>query len=333
VGISISIGISPRESLADWATFCAEAERRGVDEMWLIDSQLAMKDVYTGLALAATSTSAMRLGTGVTNIVTRHPTVTANSIAAIAELSGGRAVLGVGAGDSAVYALGEKPSKVAEMRDALGYFTDSLSGGRGTYQGREYALAQQVPRTPVYVAVAQQRMCRLAGELADGAILMGPAQPDLLARQIGWVEEGVAAAGRDRAEVDICFVTTLSMRDDREAAIADVRSWASAQARLQADVTDLAPSLRPFADEIARAKADYDYSEHLSTRAGHQGTVSEDLVQALAVAGTEEEVVPRVRGLLATGVDKLVLPLMGGHRLERLDRLVSTLEPLTAQYA
>jgi hypothetical protein len=40
-----------------------------------------------------------------------------------------------------------------------------------------------------------------------------------------------------------------------------------------------------------------------------------------------------VRGLLATGVDKLVLPLMGGHRLERLDRLVSTLEPLTAQYA
>ena len=180
MGISISIGISPRESLADWSRFTGELEERGVEELWLIDSQLAMKDAYVGLALAATRTESMRLGTGVSNLITRHPTVTANGIAAIAELSDGRALLGLGAGDSAVYGLGERPSKVAEVEEGLEFFGAVLDGREGTWQGRGYRLAQEVPRTPVYLAVSQPRMCRLAGRLADGAIVMGPAQPDML---------------------------------------------------------------------------------------------------------------------------------------------------------
>lgn len=327
MGISISIGISPRESLTDWMDFSAELERRGVDEMWLIDSQLAMKDVYVGLAAAALRTERMRLGTGVTNVITRHPTVTANSIAAIAELSGGRAALGLGAGDSAVFALGSRPSRVAEVEEAMAFFQTALSGGTGVWQGREYGLAQPVAPTPVYLAVSQPRMCRLAGRLADGAIVMGPAQPDLLARQVGWICEGIKAAGRPREDVRICFITTLSAREDRDVALADVRSWASAQARLQADVKELPASLEPFTEEIARAKSDYDYAEHLSTRAQHQGSVSDELVRTLAIAGTAAECIPRVEALLETGVDDLVFPLMGGGRLERLDVLTGQIAP------
>jgi 5,10-methylenetetrahydromethanopterin reductase len=202
-----------------------------------------------------------------------------------------------------------------------------LDGRDGTWQEGTYRLAQSVPPTPVYLAVSQQRMCRLAGRVADGAIVMGPAQPDILARQLGWIEEGIAEAGRSRADVRVCFITTLSARDDTEAALADVRSWASAQARLQADNRDLPPSLMPFTDELARAKAEYDYAEHLSTRARHQGLVSDELVRTLAVAGTPAECVERVRGLLATGVDDLVFPLMGGGRLERLRTLTEQITP------
>jgi alkanesulfonate monooxygenase SsuD/methylene tetrahydromethanopterin reductase-like flavin-dependent oxidoreductase (luciferase family) len=159
---------------------------------------------------------------------------------------------------------------------------------------------------------------------------MGPAQPDLLRRQMGWIAEGIAAAGRRREDVRILFITTLSINDDRELALRDVRSWASAQARLQADVKDLPDSLAPFADELARAKADYRYDEHLSTRAAHQGVVSDDLVSTLAVAGTTEEAADRVRGLLGTGVDQLIFPLMGSNRLARLDLLTRHIAPLTA---
>jgi 5,10-methylenetetrahydromethanopterin reductase len=329
MGISISIGISPRESLRDWMDFSEQAEEHGVDEMWLIDSQLAMKDVYIGLAGTALRTSHMRLGTGVTNLVTRHPTVTANAIAAIAELSGGRAMLGLGAGDSAVYGLGARPSRVAEMEEAVSFFSATLAGRQGTWHGAQYGLAQAIPPTPVYLAVSQARMCRLVGQVADGAIIMGPAQPDLLARQISWVEEGIAAAGRKREDVTISFITTMSLREDRDAALADVRSWASAQARLQADVRELPASLQQFREEIAAAKSGYDYSEHLSTRAQHQSTVSDELTAALAIAGTADDCVPRLQGLLQTGVDRLIFPLMGGNRLERLDVLMNYAEPAT----
>jgi 5,10-methylenetetrahydromethanopterin reductase len=327
MGISISIGISPRESLRDWTEFAAELERNGVSEMWLIDSQLAMKDVFAGLACAALNTERMLLGTGVTNLHTRHPTVTANAIAAIAELSDGRAELGLGAGDSAVYGLGRKPSKVAEVREALGFFGNVLEGRSGTWEEREYTLAQSAPRTPVYLAVSQPRMCRLAGELADGAIVMGPAQPDLLARQLRWIEEGIERGGRRRGDVRVGFITTLSIDDDPKRALADVRSWASAQARLQADAVQLPDSLAPFADELTRAKHDYDYGEHLSTRAGHQGTVSDELVRTLAIAGDPAHCVQRVRGLLATGVDNLIFPLMGAGRLQRLQTLNEHIVP------
>ena len=89
----------------------------------------------------------------------------------------------------------------------------------------------------------------------------------------------------------------------------------------------MAPSLEPFREEIQRAKEDYDYGEHLSTRARHQGTVSDELVRTLAISGTAEECVERARALMETGVDDLVFPLLGGGRLERLRTLTEQIAP------
>lgn len=327
MGISISLGISPREPFADWIRFAQALDERGVERLWLIDSQLAMKDVYTGLATAALNTRRLELGTGVTNVITRHPTVTANSIAAISELSGGRALLGLGAGDSAVFGLGERPSRVAEVEAALRFFRAVLAGEEGEWDGRSYRLAAEVPPVKVYLAVSQPRMCALAGRLADGAIIMGPAQPDLLARQVEWIEGGIEEAGRERSEIEVCFIATISTADDPDTALKDVRAWATGQARLLADFKELPDSLQPFKEEIVRAKESYDYSEHLSTRAGHAGAISDELVRALAITGSPDESRQRLRALLDAGVDDLVFPLIGSGRLERLDRLANQIAP------
>ena len=58
----VSVGISPRQSFDSWAAFVAELERDGAGRIWVIDSQLAMKDVYAGLAVAALNTSRTALG-------------------------------------------------------------------------------------------------------------------------------------------------------------------------------------------------------------------------------------------------------------------------------
>jgi len=294
----VSVGISPRQSFDSWGKFIATLEAEGVGRVWVIDSQLAMKDVYAGLLVAALNTTRVGLGTGVTNAVTRHPTVTANAIAAIAEISHGRAILGLGAGDSALYGIGLKPQKVAEVEEAIGFFRS------------------HVDRTvPIYLAVSQQRMCELAGRLTDGAIVMGPAQPDMVRRQVGWIEAGLNMAGRGRADFDVALMATMSTQVD------DVRSWASTQARLLTHFKELPESLVRFRDEISRSADSYDYTEHLSTRAEHSSAVSDDLARVLAVVGTPDECAARLRGLTSIGVDSLILPLAGRNRAERWRRI------------
>jgi 5,10-methylenetetrahydromethanopterin reductase len=311
MGIDVSIGISPRESLADWAKLASDLEDRGVDRIWLIDSQMAMKDVYAGLITAALGTHRVQLGPGVTNLVTRDPTVTASAIAAVAEISAGRALLGVGAGDSAVKALGRRPLRIAELESGLARLRTLL--------GEQLPYA--VPPVSIHLAVSRPRMCRLAGRVADGAIIMGAAQPDLLREQLGWIEQGIADASRRRSDLELSFVAPTSIGEDSVAALGDVRSWASAQARLLADVEDLPASLVAHRQELLAAKTDYDYGEHLSTRAAHQRAVSDELIAKLAVAGTAEHCATRLQELRETGIDRLIFPLMPPGRLQRLEQL------------
>ncbi len=291
-GFDVSVGISPRQSFDSWAVFMRGLEAEDAGRVWVIDSQLAMKDLYAGLVVAALNTTRIGLGTGVTNAVTRHPTVTANAIAAVDELSHGRAILGLGAGDSALYGIGLQPQKVAEVEEAIAFFRS------------------RVGSIPTYLAVSQQRMCELAGRVADGAIVMGPAQPDMVRRQVEWIRSG----GR-RDGFEIAFIAPTSPD------IEDVRSWAPTQARLLSHHKELPASLSRFVVEIARSGESYDYAKHLSTTAEHSTAVSDDLVRALAVVGSPDECATRLRHLKASGVDTLIFPLAGRNRLDRWRKL------------
>jgi 5,10-methylenetetrahydromethanopterin reductase len=105
-GIS-HVAVAPRAA--------ARAEAAGWDGMLVVDSQNLAGDPFVGLALAARETSTLRLGTGVTNPATRHPAATAAAIASVHVASGGRAVLGVGRGDSALAHLGMAPAPLADL--------------------------------------------------------------------------------------------------------------------------------------------------------------------------------------------------------------------------
>src|SRR4051794_23740126 len=83
--------------------------------MVVVDSQNLAGDPYVSLALAARETSALHLGTGVTNPATRHPAAAAAAIASVHVASGGRAHFGVGRGDSALAHLGMAPAPIAEL--------------------------------------------------------------------------------------------------------------------------------------------------------------------------------------------------------------------------
>src|SRR6478735_8321312 len=104
------------------------AEAAGFDGMVIVDSQNLAGDVYVALATCAARTDRLQLATGVTNPFTRHPAVTASAIASIHVESGGRAVLGIGRGDSALAHIGRAPARVGHLTRYLEAVQAYLSG-------------------------------------------------------------------------------------------------------------------------------------------------------------------------------------------------------------
>ena len=188
----ISLGVSPREPLSRTPELARAIDDRGFEALWYIDFQLGMKDVYAAMNLAALSTENVLIGAGVTNLVTRHPTVTANATAALDELSNGRAVLGLGAGWSAVLGAGGTPSRLGALRSGIDEFRQLFSGEPCDLYGNQVRLATAKRQIPVYLAVSQPAMLRLAGETCDGAVLMGAADPDFCSWQLDYIEQARA---------------------------------------------------------------------------------------------------------------------------------------------
>ena len=133
------------ESLTDFGALCREAEDSGFDWLGVADSQSVFRELYVALTLAALNTRRVQLGPLVTNPLTRHLVVTASAIASVDELAGGRGVLGLGSGDSAIYTIGAPPATLAGLEDSiamLGRLTSRRDGG-----SRRAALAR-APRDP-----------------------------------------------------------------------------------------------------------------------------------------------------------------------------------------
>ena len=112
----------------DVAAAAAAAEEDGWDGLLLTDTQNLSMDVVGSLYEAMAATSTLTLGTAVTNLVTRHPAVVASTFATLHHVSGGRAHLGVGRGDTALELLGIKPPSAHEFAAQVGVLQTYLRG-------------------------------------------------------------------------------------------------------------------------------------------------------------------------------------------------------------
>src|SRR6185503_3301884 len=116
------------------------AEAAGFDGISFGDTQCISGDAFVGLTAAALVTTHLKLAVGVTNPVTRHPAATACAIASVQVESKGRAVLGIGRGDSAVSKLHLRAGTVAELEQYVEQLQGYLSGGIVELRGRASSL-------------------------------------------------------------------------------------------------------------------------------------------------------------------------------------------------
>src|SRR5262245_64621103 len=159
------------ETLAGFGALCKDVEDNGFDWLGVADSQSVFRELYVSLTVAALNTTRIRLGPLVTNPLTRHPVVTVSAIASVDELSGGRVVLGLGSGDSAIYTLGAPPATVAGLEDAIRTLGALTAGRIVERDGRRWQVHRAHRRIPIYLAAEGPRTIRLAGRLADGVVM------------------------------------------------------------------------------------------------------------------------------------------------------------------
>jgi F420-dependent oxidoreductase-like protein len=199
-GTFISVGRSLDQALER----VRRADTLGYDSVYV--THIAGRDSLTVLMAYAAATEDIRLGTGVLPIYSRTPVATAQQAATIDEFSKGRMVLGIGVShqvtiESWYGSTIEHP--VAEMREyvtalrAMFEQRDIPPGNRFPAQFRFMGLEPRAD-LPIYVAALSPNMLRLAGEVADGAMLW-LCNPDYIRRVV--VPE--VAAGRERAGKDL----------------------------------------------------------------------------------------------------------------------------------
>ena len=126
--MNFGVGLFPTEPLPRMVELAKLSERLGYSNIWIGDSHLIWREAYVNMVAAALNTSKVRLGTGVTNPLTRHPSVIASIYATLEELAPGRFIIGMGLGDSSVETMGMKPAKLAYFEKTLREMRDLLAG-------------------------------------------------------------------------------------------------------------------------------------------------------------------------------------------------------------
>ena len=186
---AVGVWVFPDVPAPELVDLARHVEDLGLDELWVGDEGPA-RDPFAVLAAAAVVTDRIRLATGITNPYVRHPGVAAASMLTIHELSGGRAVLGVGAGGQMSLApFGLQASRpVDRVREFLDVARAAANGTPAAgYSPSDVAVTDAAAGAPlpVFVGARGPRLNRLASERADGAFVAGM-PPFRYPAVVGW---------------------------------------------------------------------------------------------------------------------------------------------------
>lgn len=350
--LAIQFGVSPyTSSNEDWAsalTYAVEAERLGVNSAWTAETW--GYDGATPLAYLAAKTSRIRLGTGILQIGTRTPALTAMTAMALAALSGDRFLLGLGVSGPQVVEgwHGVRFARpLQRLRETVEIVRKVTRGERLVYHGKVYhvplpesegkALTSSVPPRPdlpVYLATLGPKSLELTGELADG--WLGTSFiPEHASLFFDSIAAGAAQANRTLADIDLQVAAgVVAFSDDVESLIAPRKpglaftlgAMGSRQHNFYNDVYQ-----RAGYANIALEVQDLWFKKQREAAAAR---IPDELILKTNLIGTEEMVRGRLRAHRHAGVNTLQVNPDGqtlDERLATLARLVELVKETNAE--
>jgi 5,10-methylenetetrahydromethanopterin reductase len=268
-------------------------EAAGFDGAGILDSQLLSRDTFVVLGQAATHTSRMALFPAVTNPFTRHASVLASAIQTVEELAPGRVKFVIGTGYTSASTIGRAPGTLAEMRACIQSVRELLAGKAVDFGGQRGRLGYASGRRiPVLMAASGPKAIEVAGEVADGVLLLVGSNGGIVETALGHLERGARRAGRRVEDLEVIWaVRTATMASTEEA-----RRMARPTA-----VHQVYPDLSHAHDWEAAIKA----------TAFVPDEVVAQLCDAIGLIGTPEDCAARIVELSKLGVRNLYLmPLL-----------------------
>jgi 5,10-methylenetetrahydromethanopterin reductase len=312
--------------LGEFESTAIRYEKAGFHGIVVSDSQNLEPDPFVSLTLAAKATTNLRLGTGVTNPLTRHPAVMANLAATINHESGGRFVLGIGRGDSSVMHLGyglaplrrfeRYVEKVASYLKGESVPFDTAAERCGWPDAAQMAYGS-VPsenrlrwlpneaRVPIDVSGGGPMVLGIAARLADRVTFVLGADIDRLRWGIDHVRSTRAAAGLDPDSIKIGATVYVAPHLDRDIARGLNAGRVASNARwlLTTPITNAATieEQNVFAEVTRR----YDMNSHTLGSSPQTSVLTSDVIDKMSISGPPDYCVTRLRELANLGLNHL----------------------------
>ena len=283
-------------------------EELGFDMIGIADTPGNAMDPWVAMTLAAATTSHVRLATCVTNLVTRHPSITASAAASVDVAAHGRTVLGIGAGHSGVANVGGAPMGAEALREGIGFLRTVLGGEPASWRGAPTHLPWVRRRVPVYAAASGPGALRAAGAAADGAFVNYGLGREHVRRARELMGAGAAEAGRSMPDVDVWSIACLDVSPRRAAALeklGNILGFVAAYILGPDPVgrgvpPELVPSVRELRATYTTRQREMDPEQ--VKRLG----LFDYLRERLAIAGTPDDCVEQVRAAEAAGATQLM---------------------------
>jgi 5,10-methylenetetrahydromethanopterin reductase len=314
IGVTLQ-GVDDPASFGELARWI---ESLGYDDLWLTDSSLHAGDVYVYASLALAATTTLRVGTAVTNPITRHPAITANAAGTLARLAPGRFVCGIGVGDAPLPEIGLRLAKVDTLTRSVELMRRLWAGETLNERVLRWDFVNAKLKVPpgeiaVHWSASGPRTLEAAGEHADGAILLAGLFPEGVAFAREAIERGRARSQRPD------FTTTAflygSIRDDEATALDEARSIAAWFPQMAPDYARMAG----MSDELVDAvRAAYGGGEFQEARAA-AALIPDAIVRKVAFAGTPQTTAAKLDWLLQQGFDAVSVFPLGRDRMATIE--------------
>jgi F420-dependent oxidoreductase-like protein len=317
--------------------FVVEAEKLGLDVCWVAEAWGA--DAPSVLGFLAARTQRILLGSGVIQLGTRTPVAIAQAALTLAEISDGRFFLGLGAsGPQVIEGLHGVPfaRPLNRMRETVQVIRQAFAGDKISHDGSAFQIplpggegkpmrlsSAPNPDIPIYMATMSPKLLELTGELADG--WLGTSfVPEGSAAYFTHLDAGLATAGRARTEIDVCEGAEVAFAEDADELARMVgarkKELAFSLGGMGSATTNFyndAYSRQGWAEVAAQVRERWQAGD----RDGAAGLVTDEMVLATTLIGTEEMVRARLRVWRDAGVDTVRLYPAG----DTLDAKLNTL--------